>query len=457
MPDDISFAVDEFNKKVVTLDFNRVVAEELARHIDPDLPGKTLIFAVSDAHADIVVDAVKKAFADRYGEVEDSAVRKITGSVDRVGALIRSYRNDALPKVAVTVDLLTTGIDVPSITNLVFLRRVNSRILYEQMLGRATRPCPEIDKETFRIFDAVDLYPHLQELTAMRPVVVNPTVTLEQLFDELAQATEQTHQATVRDQILVKMRRRIRRLHEDARRQYEATTGETPEDTIQRLNTEPVADVSGWARKFSGAGRILDWTSDNQSPPLLPISTHEDRIVSVSRGYGESEKPEDYIDGFTSFIRNNVNQIAALTAVVQRPRELTRAQLRELRLELDKLGYSETNLRRAWQDARNEDIAASIVGYIRQAALGDPLVPYEERVRGAIKRILAKQQWTDPQRRWLNRIAEQITREVVVDRQALDEEPFSKDGGFRRLNRIFDGQLETILSDINEELWREAG
>ena len=49
----------------------------------------------------------------------------------------------------------------PSITNLVFLRRVNSRILYEQMIGRATRPCPEIGKEVFRIFDAVDLYPHL--------------------------------------------------------------------------------------------------------------------------------------------------------------------------------------------------------------------------------------------------------------------------------------------------------
>jgi type I site-specific restriction endonuclease len=61
-------------------------------------------------------------------------------------------------RIAVTVDLLTTGIDVPSIQNLVFLRRVNSRILYEQMLGRATRQCPEIGKETFRIFDAVDLY-----------------------------------------------------------------------------------------------------------------------------------------------------------------------------------------------------------------------------------------------------------------------------------------------------------
>ena len=120
------------------------------------------IFAATDAHADIVVSAVKKAFAAKYGEIDDAAVKKITGSVDNVRTLIRSFRNDASPKIAVTVDLLTTGVDVPAITNLVFLRRVNSRILYEQMIGRATRPCPEIGKEVFRIFDAVDPYPHLE-------------------------------------------------------------------------------------------------------------------------------------------------------------------------------------------------------------------------------------------------------------------------------------------------------
>jgi type I restriction enzyme, R subunit len=109
-----------------------------------------LVFAATDGHADIFVKEIKAAMAARYGEIEDAAVRKITGSVDRVDGLIRSFRNDALPKIAVTVDLLTTGIDVPSITSLVFVRRVNSRILYEQMLGRATRKCDEIGKETFQ-------------------------------------------------------------------------------------------------------------------------------------------------------------------------------------------------------------------------------------------------------------------------------------------------------------------
>jgi type I restriction enzyme, R subunit len=277
LPDDIQFEVENFNKKVVTVAFNRTVADELARHIDPNLPGKTLIFAANDAHTDIVVEQVKKAFGEAYGEIEDAAVRKITGSVDRVGDLIRSFRNDTMPKIAVTVDLLTTGIDVPKIENLVFLRRVNSRILYEQMLGRATRKCPEIGKETFRIFDAVDLYSHLQNLTAMKPVVIDPTISLEQLFKELAEVEDQAHREAIRDQIIVKMRRRVRRMPEEARARYEVDAGETPEATLERLTHESPASVAAWVKQRPTLGGILDWNSDSGTPLYIPISVRRQR------------------------------------------------------------------------------------------------------------------------------------------------------------------------------------
>jgi type I restriction enzyme, R subunit len=456
-PDDLNFEVDEFNKKVLTVAFNRTVAEELARHIDPSLPGKTLVFAVSDAHADIVVEQLKKAFAGTYGGIEDAAVRKITGNVDRVGELIRSYRNDSLPKIAVTVDLLTTGIDVPSIVNLVFLRRVNSRILYEQMLGRATRQCPDIDKETFRIFDAVDLYPHLQNLTEMKPVVVDPAITLEQLFEEFARVTDEEHRQEIRDQVLAKMQRRLRKLKAATRQQYEHAAGETPEATIDRFKNGVLGEVATWLRERPTLGRILDSDPEGGGPVVIPISHHPDQVVAVTRGYGQGTKPEDFLDGFVAFVRGNVNTLAALTLVVQRPRELTRAQLRALRLELDQLGYSEANLRRAWADTKNQDIAASIIGFVRQAAIGDALVPYEERVHGAMRRILGRRAWTDVQKKWLKRIEEQILRETIVDRAAIDEEPFRADGGFQRLNKVFGGELAAVLGDINEELWKKAG
>jgi type I restriction enzyme, R subunit len=455
-PDEIKFEVEEFNKAVVTVPFNKAVAEELARHIDPNLPGKTLIFAVSDAHADIVVEQVKKAFEKAYGEIEDAAVKKITGSVDRPGRQILSFRNDALPKIAVTVDLLTTGIDVPSIENLVFLRRVNSRILYEQMLGRATRQCPEIGKETFHIFDAVDLYPHLQDLTEMKPVVVDPDITLEQLFEEFARLEDEKQREAVREQIIVKMRRRIRRLHEQARARYEVDAGESPEATLKRLTEEPAATVAAWVKQRPNLGKILDWDPDGNGPTLVPISHHPDEVVSVTRGYGKGQKPADFLDSFTAFIKGNINKIAALNIVLQRPRDLTRAELKALRLALDGEGYSEANLRRAWSEAKNEDIAASIIGFVRQAALGDALTPLDVRVKGAMQRILSRRPWTDVQRKWLKRIEEQLLREVVVDRASIDEEPFRADGGFQRLNKVFGGQLESVLCDINEELWKKA-
>ena len=124
---------------------------------------------------------------------------------------------------------------MPSITNLVFLRRVNSRILYEQMIGRATRLCPEIGKEVFRIFDAVDLYPHLQNLTDMKPVVVNPSISFEQLVKELVAADQADHRETIRQQLAVKLRRLLKKLPAEVRAQFEAVAGETPEETLKRL------------------------------------------------------------------------------------------------------------------------------------------------------------------------------------------------------------------------------
>ena len=98
-PDDLGFEVESFNRRVVTQAFTRVVCEQLALHIDPGDPGKTLVFAASDAHADMIVTELGDAMAARHGPQDNAAIRKITGSVDRPGAMIRHFRNDEMPKV----------------------------------------------------------------------------------------------------------------------------------------------------------------------------------------------------------------------------------------------------------------------------------------------------------------------------------------------------------------------
>jgi len=208
LDDELNFDIDNFNRQVVNENFNRVVLEEIANYIDPNGAGKTLIFAVDDKHADLIAQILKEIFTRRG--VSNDAVTKITGSIgdkERVQSAIRHFKNERFPNVVVTVDLLTTGVDVPAIDTLVFMRRVKSRILFEQMLGRATRPCPDIGKTHFRIFDAVDVYSALEPVSEMKPVVVNPNVTFAQLLDKLKTLDDDKAIQHVVNQIVVKLRR----------------------------------------------------------------------------------------------------------------------------------------------------------------------------------------------------------------------------------------------------------
>jgi type I restriction enzyme R subunit len=458
LPDQLDFTVEHFNRRVRAPKFNQVVAAEIARRIDimsPDA-GKTLVFATSDDHADEVVQYLRQAYRDEGLEIRDDMIQKITGSVDKPGKLILKYKNEADPRIAVTVDLLTTGIDVPAITNLVFLRRVNSRILYDQMIGRATRKCDEIGKEAFQIYDAVDLYPNLQAMTEMRPVVVDPKVSFETLFDGFENADDPDHQEEILDQIIVKLSRKVRRVNAELREQYTAQAGETPEETLDRFRKGPASKVREWTEDRPGLGKFFDFKGDSGAPPIIPIYTGDDVITGVTRGYGEGVRPADFIEAFETFVCDNANKIDALNLVVTRPRDLTRESLRELRLALDARHFTESALRTAWRDRTNEDIAASIIGFIRQAALGDPLVPYADRVDAAIRKVASTHDLDDVQRRWLDRIGDEMKSQVVIDRQAFDDPPFAQQGGYRRLNKIFGGELDAILEEIRTETWEPA-
>nr|WP_049561597.1 type I restriction-modification enzyme R subunit C-terminal domain-containing protein [Limnoraphis robusta] len=214
-------------------------------------------------------------------------------------------------------------------------------------------------------------------------------------------------------------------------------------------------EVVEWFGDKKAIAELLD-RKDGGRKPLL-ISRHVDRVIRVERGYGKAEKPQDYLDSFRTFLNENINQITALMAVVQRPRELTRSQLKEVKLLLDNAGYSEITLQTAWRETTNQDIAASIIGFIRQAALGDALISYTERVDKAISKIIASRSWTEPQRKWLERIGKQLKLETIVDKAAFEQGQFKSMGGFNRINKTFDGELENILSEINREIWEDVG
>ncbi len=83
-------------------------------------------------------------------------------------------------------------------------------------------------------------------------------------------------------------------------------------------------------------------------------------------------------------------------------------------------------------------------------------MPYDQRVDGALKKVLASKAWTKPQREWLQRIAAQTKANALVDRAALDDPDlvFKREGGgFARLDKMFGGELQQVLDGFNESLW----
>jgi type I restriction enzyme R subunit len=151
-------------------------------------------------------------------------------------------------------------------------------------------------------------------------------------------------------------------------------------------------------------------------------------------------------------VRAQINQSAALATVVNRPRDLTREQLKEVRLLLDGAGYSEANLKAAWRKQSNQDIAAGVIAYIRQAALGEALLPFEQRVAQAMQRIYAQGTWTPVQRKWLDRLAKQLTHELVIDHNFVNS-AFANDGGAKQLDKLLGGQLQDVMGDLASGLW----
>lgn len=145
------YRTEHFERDIRMPDRTRFVAEDLYATLQKhDLHlEKTIVFCVDDTHAAFMA----------------AELRRVSGDPDYAARITRAERNShqlernfaevgrAKPRVAVTVDLLTTGFDAPDVKNIVFVRPLRSAILYKQMKGRGTRLCEDIDKRYFTIFD----------------------------------------------------------------------------------------------------------------------------------------------------------------------------------------------------------------------------------------------------------------------------------------------------------------
>lgn len=127
--------------------------------------GKTIIFAANTRHAKFIMERFNKL----YPKYKDAFAKEIYNGIKYVDSIIEDFgTKEKLPQIAISVDMLDTGIDIPEILNLVFFKKVRSKAKFWQMIGRGTRLCedlfgPGIHKGEFRIFDYCSNFEYFRE------------------------------------------------------------------------------------------------------------------------------------------------------------------------------------------------------------------------------------------------------------------------------------------------------
>ncbi|MBQ9303818.1 type I restriction endonuclease subunit R [Butyrivibrio sp.] len=299
---------------------------------------KTLIFAKDDNHASVIVDIAKEVFKPEFdGNVPANFVQKITYSASDSNALIRDLRTEKDFRIAVTVTLVATGTDVRPLEVVLFMRDVQSDVLYTQMKGRGCRTIkddklrevtPNADtKECYYIVDAVGVTEHDHDIPGPGPGPSKKTLSLVQLLEHLAHGE-------VSDENLMLLRNycsTINRRYED-----NAMFGKHLDYFIAEYGFAPRTLANNIQDAFD-RGLLVEYESpsgDNTARlALIAILMNSiqarNKLIEMQKGYSVSIQDEDrvlyagfsketakgYIENFEKYINDNKDSIEALRII----------------------------------------------------------------------------------------------------------------------------------------------
>lgn len=464
LEDEREFDSTKLEKEITAPDSNRKIIEEVAKYAyahekrKGHFP-KILIFADNDlqhtSHADQLVDLCRQVFGQG-----DSFVQKITGAlnVDRPLQRIREFRNRPEPKVVVTVDMLSTGVDIPAIEFIVFLRIVKSRILWVQMLGRGTRLCPEINKESFTVFDCFDgtLIDYFKNATDFNLESAEPTeiVPIKEIIENIYQNIDRDYNT----------KRLVKRLHRIDR----SMSGEArdkfadfiPDGDLKKYASELAKNIEA---NFTETLKLLrdekfqDLLMNYQRAKKVFLKAYgvEDEVTSeifIRRGQ-EHLKPEDYLESFSKFVHEHEKDIEALQVLTQKPKEWRGETLDNLLSELRKNQYNYTDLQTAHEIVSHKTLA-DIISIVKHAADDqEPVYSIQERVDRALIEVKKNRKFTPEQLEWLGLIREHLYGNLSIEIEDFKIVPiFERRGGLKKAQKVFADQLEELVSEINYRL-----
>lgn len=462
LEDEREFSAGEIEQKITSPDSIRKIVAALKEYTDQHeqryhrFP-KMLIFAVNDlphvSHADEVVNTCKEVFGKG-----DDFVMKITGSptVDRPLQKIRQFRNRPEPKIVVTVDMLTTGVDIPAIEMVVFMRVVKSRIMWVQMLGRGTRRCPEINKEKFTIFDCFDgsLIEYFKNTTDFNVNIQKETIPISEIIERIYDNRDREYNT---NRLIKRLRRIENNMGAEAR---EAFSRYIPDGDMKVFADGLKENLKNNFTETMNLLRNKDFQKllvDYPRPGKIFLKGYDikdtvDHEIMFRVG-SDYQKPEDYLKLFDEFVRNNPEHIEAIEILLSRPSGWSINALDELRDKLRKSDFSEKDLQRGHELVYKKPLA-DIISMIKHASNEeDPLFSASERVGKAVGKIVEAHVFNDEQLEWLAYIKEHLTENLAISFEDFEMMPvFERHGGLSKARQLFGSDLESLIDEINTAL-----
>jgi len=437
LEDERTFDAASVEREITAPDSNRKILEEIKAYATEHetvygrFP-KTLIFAANDlphtSHADQLVDQARDIFGRG-----DSFVQKITGSptVDRPLQRIREFRNRPNPGVVVSVDMLTTGVDIPDLEFIVFLRPVKSRILFEQMLGRGTRKGEKYpDKSHFVVFDCFDgtLLEYFRQSTGM---TVEPPVGITRTIPQIVEDIWANRDRDYNVRCLSKRLQRIdKEMHGDARADFAAFVANGDLASFaKRLPAALQSDFTATMSLLRNADfqRLLQ-EYKRRARVFLVAHGAQDEVSSewLVRGLdGKEYKPDDYLTAFSAYVATHADDIESIAILLKNPQNWNPDALKSLREKLAAAPqrFTVPNLQKAFEISRHKALA-DIISMVKNAANDqNPLLTAPERVERAIDSIRQSETFAPDQLVWLERIRTECFRPGGQSLAALRSPP----------------------------------
>jgi type I restriction enzyme R subunit len=507
LDDDLQYTSEQLDRSVVAPDQIRTVIctfrDKLFTEIFPgrtEVP-KTLVFAKDDAHAEDIVNIIKEEFG-KGNDFCKKITYKTTG--EKPEDLIASFRNSYNPRIAVTVDMISTGTDIKPLECLLFMRDVKSLVYFEQMKGRGTRTISNTDfnavtpdapdKTHFVIVDAIGVCEN--DKTDSRPLERKRHVSFEKLILSVALGSRDEDTLTSLAGRLASLERETtdndkkeiskvsdgKSLKELVNRLLDATDPDTQLSKAKELfkTEEPTIDQLDKATKDLVLTACNPFDSPNLRNTLVEIkkrneqiidAVSKDKIIDAGWDTKAKEKAQGVIASFRQFIADNKDELIALQFIYSKPygtRHLTYEAISELADAIEKPPYSVTK-EQVWQayeqleqskvkKAGAQKLLTDIISLIR-FTLGKEAIlePFQETVNRRFAEWLTQQKkggriFTTEQMEWLQMIKEHIATSVAITVEDLELTPFQERGGAIKAGTVFGEQLNNILEGLNGAL-----